>query len=60
MEKNRDRAKAALTNKLFILDDNLGHVLMYHRSVCQDMVKDNYFIDMGSKGTEVRTLNEFS
>lgn len=31
MESNRAKAQAALTDKLFILDDYLGNVLMDHR-----------------------------
>lgn len=46
MESNRHKAQAALSDKLFILDDFLGNVLMDHRRICQEMVKDNYFVDL--------------
>lgn len=59
MESNRGRATEALKKKLFLLDEHLGGVLMDHRKICQEMVKDNYFVDL-SKGTEIKTLNEFS
>lgn len=59
MESNRYNARLQLEKKLYILDPNLGSVLMEHRKICCEMEKDNYFVDI-PKGSEDKTLSEFS
>jgi len=59
MESNRKEATNFLAKKLYILDPNLGSVLLEHRKICCEMAKDNYFVDL-SKGAEVWNLGDFS
>ena len=37
LQKKREEVKNNLSEKLFILDDVFGPILMHHRDMCKDM-----------------------
>lgn len=55
MESNRNEAQTALKNKLFILDDTLGRVLLNHRSICCEMSENASFVEIPKNATDVKT-----
>lgn len=59
LQKKREEVKNNLTEKLFILDDVFGPILMNHREICKEMEKYR-IIDLNQPGQEVLTLNDFA
>ena len=58
LQKKREEIKQTLSERLFILDDVFGPIIVKHRSNCQDM-KELRVIDMQQKGISTMDLSEF-
>jgi|LauGreDrversion4_2_1035121.scaffolds.fasta_scaffold27236_7 hypothetical protein len=59
LHKRREEVKAALSDKLFILDPTFGPVLLYHRGLCKEL--ENYrLVNLHSSSKDGLTLAEFA
>ena len=58
LHKNRQDAKQAITDKLFLVDNDFSKILLQHRFNCLDMRKLRV-IDMYQRGMNPITIDEF-
>jgi len=58
LQKKREEIKQTLSERLFILDETFGPIIVAHRANCQDM-KNLRVIDMQQKGIATMDLQEF-
>lgn len=59
LQKKREEVKNNLIEKLFMLDDVFGSILMHHRSYCKDM-EALRILDLSQPGHEVFTMSDFA
>ena len=59
LQKKREEVKNNLSEKLFMLDDIFGPILIFHREICKEMEKLR-IIDLNQPGQEVLQLNDFA
>ena len=59
LQKKREEVKNNLTEKLFMLDEVFGPILMKHRKVCKKM-EELRLIDLSQPGHDVFTLAAFA
>ena len=59
LQKKREEVRNNLSEKLFILDEVFGPILMQHREICKEM-ESQKIIDLNQPGQEVLMLADFA